>query len=141
MKDVDFKVDIRNLPFKDEEYDCIFASHVLEHIKEDLIAIAEIRRVLKSGGFAILPVPMAEEKTIEYPGPMEGEHVRAPGPDYYDRYLNYFSRVERFSSKDILPIYQPYIYEKRDIFPTKEAPLRTPMSGEKHIDIIPVCFV
>jgi SAM-dependent methyltransferase len=48
MEGVDHKVDIQHLPFKDEIYDVIFASHVLEHIRDDRQAISEIRRVLRA---------------------------------------------------------------------------------------------
>jgi len=40
---------------------------VLEHIKEDNNAIMEIRRILKPNGFAILPVPIITDYTVEYP--------------------------------------------------------------------------
>src|SRR5271168_1879636 len=43
LEGVDHKVDIRALPFEDATYDVVFASHVLEHIREDRIAIEEIR--------------------------------------------------------------------------------------------------
>ena len=100
MKDVDYQADLLNLPFPDESYDFVFASHVLEHIREDARALSEIRRVLKPGGIAVLPVPIFETKTVEYPGPNPHEecHVRAPGLDYYDRYSRHFRRIARFDS-------------------------------------------
>ena len=50
MKGVDHNVDLQQLPFEDETYDFVFASHVLEHIPDDEKAIAEIRRILKPNG-------------------------------------------------------------------------------------------
>jgi SAM-dependent methyltransferase len=80
MHGVDHNVDLQELPFEDETYNFVFASHVLEHIPDDEKAISEIRRILKPNGIAILPVPLVAEKTIEYPesNPNEGNHVRAP---------------------------------------------------------------
>ena len=80
----------------------LMASHVLEHIKEDEAAIAEVVRVLSPGGIAILPVPIVAPRTIEYPRPVPTEfhHVRAPGLDYYDRYRKHFARVEVHTSED-----------------------------------------
>ncbi|MBD1805026.1 class I SAM-dependent methyltransferase [Microcoleus sp. FACHB-SPT15] len=143
MNNVDFKCDITSLPFKNEEFDLVFASHVLEHIKDDLKAISEIKRVLKPGGIAILPVPIVCKNTVEYsePNPLETFHVRAPGEDYYERYSQVFSRVELFSSKDFPEKYQTFIYEDRSIYPNEAFPMRQPCLGEKHIDIVPVCFV
>lgn len=142
MKNVDVNADMTALPFKDAEYDFIYASHVLEHIQDDLTAISEIRRVLKPGGMAILPVPIVSVTTIEYPepNPFEADHVRAPGFDYYDRFCDYFHHVDQYSSSDFPVRYQPFIYEDRSIWPTKECPLRQPMAGEKHLEIVPVCF-
>ncbi len=143
MEDVDHKVDIQQLPFADATYDVVFASHVLEHIVDDEKALSEIRRVLKPRGIAILPVPIVVEKTIEYsePNPHETYHVRAPGYDYFDRYSKFFSRVELSRSDSFSPMYQLYVYEDRTQWPTSTSPLRSPMEGEKHIDIVPVCYV
>lgn len=45
------------LPFRDQTFDCIFSSHVLEHVKELGSLLAETRRVLRRGGICahILP--------------------------------------------------------------------------------------
>src|SRR3989344_8439204 len=53
---VDYQADLLNLPFGDQSYDFVFASHVLEHIENDRKALSEIRRGLKPGGIAMLPV-------------------------------------------------------------------------------------
>jgi SAM-dependent methyltransferase len=97
---VDFPADLTKLPFEDGSWDVLFASHVLEHVQDDERALAEIRRVLRPGGLAILPVPIAGERTVEYgePNPREAGHVRAPGRDYFDRYRRHFARVEVWDS-------------------------------------------
>ena len=143
MKGVDYNIDIQELPFENETYDFVYASHVLEHIPNDEKAISEIRRILKPSGIAILPVPLVAQKTVEYPepNPNESGHVRAPGYDYFNRYRQYFSRVEEISSESLPSIYQLFVYEDRSQWPTKECPLRSSMEGKKHIDIVPVCFV
>jgi len=141
MQGVDHKADLQNLPFNDETYDFIFASHVLEHIPNDRKAIQEIRRVLRPNGIAILPVPVICTETIEYPeaNPREEGHVRAPGSDYFERYKQCFSKVEIFAS-DLFPAkYQLFVYENRSAWPTKDWPLRQPMQGEKHPEYVPVC--
>ena len=143
MKDVDHNVDIRDLPFDDESYDFVLASIVLDYIPDDKKAIKEIHRILKPNGIAILPVSLVCEKTIEYsePNPHESYHVRASGMDYFERYETCFSKVERISSHSLPHKYQLFIYEDRSVWPNKECPLRLPMLGEKHIDIVPVCYV
>ncbi len=143
MPGVDHNVDLQDLPFEDESYDFIFASHVLEHISDDNKALHEISRILSPGSIAVLPVPLVCEKTIEYPAPNPDEayHVRAPGFDYYDRYEQYFSSVVTITSDSLPDKYQLHEYEDRTQWPTKQCPLRPPMPGEKHIDVVPVCHV
>lgn len=145
-KDVDHNVDLQNLPFVDASYDFVFASHVLEHIRDDEMAISEIRRILRPEGVAVLPVPIVAEKTVEYPkpNPHEAYHVRAPGFDYFDRYERYFSKVEKYTSDQMALDYQRYqlfVYEDRSRWPSERCPWRPPMQGERHVDIVPVCYV
>jgi SAM-dependent methyltransferase len=49
--------DITNLPYKDESFDLVCALDVLEHIKEDTIAVSEMSRILKTNGIAVISVP------------------------------------------------------------------------------------
>jgi predicted SAM-dependent methyltransferase len=139
--DVRSQSDLRALPFADKSFDCVYASHVLAHIKEDDRALSEIQRVLTPSGIAILPVPIVSVITIEYPHAYEFGHVRAPGVDYLEKYTKYFAKVKTWSSHDFPSKYQVFIYEDRTVWPTPERPLAHPMAGEKHMDIIPVGYV
>lgn len=49
--------DAKKLPFKDNFFDRIIASEVLEHIEDDQKAISEIYRVLRPGEVGIITVP------------------------------------------------------------------------------------
>ncbi len=142
-KGVDHNVDIQSLPFADASYDFVYASHVLEHVRDDQKAVAEIRRILKPGGMAVLPVPVLGKTTIEYPAPNPKEacHVRAPGMDYFERYKVPFSEVVIKTTESFPEKYQLYIYEDRSAWPTEDFPLRTPTPGERHIDVVPICHV
>jgi predicted RNA-binding Zn-ribbon protein involved in translation (DUF1610 family) len=108
---VDFPADLTRLPFADGSWDCLYASHVLEHIADDEAALREIRRVLRPGGLAILPVPIVREKTVEYagPNPQEAGHVRAPGPDYFDRYRRHFASVDVWRSAQFAAHFQLFL--------------------------------
>lgn len=90
-------IDLRALSSDDDEFDFVIANHVLEHIKEDKQVLAEILRVLKPGGVAILQVPIAnklektfEDDTIKTKSDREKyfgqfDHVRLYGKDYPNR--------------------------------------------------------
>ncbi len=143
MEGVDHKVDLIALPFMSASVDFVFASHVLEHIQEDKKAIAEIRRILKPSGIAVLPVPLVAHKTVEYPrpNPAESNHVRAPGyGDYFERFKPFFSRVDLISSDAFPEKHQLYVYEDRSQYPTDDCPWRPAMTGERHPDMVPVCY-
>ncbi|EKP0309779.1 methyltransferase domain-containing protein [Aeromonas veronii] len=135
-KNVDHQVDLQSLPFANETYDIIFASHVLEHISDDRKSLSEIRRILKPNGIAILPVPIVCQNTIEYqePDPLQDNHVRAPGLDYYDRYADYFSSCKFYSSEEVDVECQPFVF----IGESYQHPLR--VDAHKMKDIIPVCY-
>jgi SAM-dependent methyltransferase len=141
MRGVDHKVDIQKLPFADATYDVVFASHVLEHIPDDRKAISEIRRILRPGGLAFLPVPLLGDKTIEYgaPDPLDFDHVRAPGYDYPMRFSEYFRSVKEYTSDMFPERYQLYLLEDRSQWPNPRVPHRAPSQGLRHKDVVPVC--
>ncbi len=143
LKNVDHEIDISNIPFEDESYDFIFASHILGYIRDDDHAISEIRRVLKPGGIAIVPVPILGKETIEYPErnmKEAGGHLRAPGEDYFERFDKHFNKTIEYKSSDFPEKYQVYVYEDRTQWP-ETMPLKPTSSGERHIDIVPVSYV
>lgn len=54
---VDHVVDLHALPFAEGQFDLVLCIQVLEHIRHPGQACAELFRVLKPGGFAIITVP------------------------------------------------------------------------------------
>ncbi|MDO9484619.1 MAG: methyltransferase domain-containing protein [Actinomycetota bacterium] len=73
--------DALHLPFPDGEFDRVVAAEVLEHIPADLLAIAELVRVLRPGGTLAVSVPRWFPETVnwklsdEYHN-VEGGHIR-----------------------------------------------------------------
>ncbi|CAN5739420.1 class I SAM-dependent methyltransferase [soil metagenome] len=62
MEDVTDKTDITNMTvYADKTFDLVVCSHVLEHIPDDLAAMREINRVLKSKGIALILVPIVKQ--------------------------------------------------------------------------------
>ncbi|MEX0644385.1 MAG: methyltransferase domain-containing protein [Parvularculaceae bacterium] len=59
-------VDMRATPFPNNSYDVLIAHHVLEHIDEDRQAMAELFRILKPGGCALLSVPINPSRADTY---------------------------------------------------------------------------
>jgi SAM-dependent methyltransferase len=92
------KMDIHEIPFGENHFDVVLCNHVLEHVKDDIKAMSEIKRVLKPGGWAILQVPFFspvpdvtfEDNSITDPREREkifgqDDHVRMFGKDYSKR--------------------------------------------------------
>lgn len=51
------RASLTKLPFRDESFDHVICSEVLEHIREDQAALGELVRVLKPGGTLAISVP------------------------------------------------------------------------------------
>jgi SAM-dependent methyltransferase len=49
--------DATRMPFRDDTFDIVIASEVMEHIPADEVAISEVARVLRPGGVAAVTVP------------------------------------------------------------------------------------
>lgn len=90
-------VDITAMPYPDAHFDAIICIHVLEHVPDDALAMRELRRVLKPGGWAIIQVPLDKNRAETYedfsitePTAREKafgqpDHVRWYGLDYKNR--------------------------------------------------------
>lgn len=88
------KMDLHDIPFDDNTFDAIFCNHVLEHVKDDVRCMQEIRRVLKPSGFALCQSPQRydlattyEDASITDPREREihflqDDHLRIYGRDY-----------------------------------------------------------
>lgn len=85
--------DMMALPFDSATFDLVICSHVLEHVPDDRRAMAEMKRVLKPNGRALLMVPLATDglPTDEDPSIVDmqtreqrfgqWDHVRLYSPD------------------------------------------------------------
>lgn len=90
----DVKIDVHDIPFKENTFDVIMCNHVLEHVENDKKVMSEFFRVMKKGGWGIFQVPIdySREYTFDDPtitDPKEREkhywqsdHLRLYGRDY-----------------------------------------------------------
>ena len=96
----DIKIDVMKIELPDNSYDFIICNHVLEHVEDANVALAELYRILKPNGQAILLVPINpdidtfEDPTITDPDERQRlfgqyDHVRQFGKDY----ANYISKA------------------------------------------------
>lgn len=105
-------MDITRLELPDASVDGILCSHVLEHIPDDRRAMAEMRRVLRPDGWAIVIVPLRGERTLEEAEASQNpafsrekdfgqaDHVRFYGRDVVERLSQAGFLVETFNAVD-----------------------------------------
>ena len=91
------KVDIMALPYPDSSFDVMLCSHVLAHVEDDKKAMAEMLRVLRPGGYALiqsqlfptlsttLEVPEATTPEQRLQAYGQEDRCRNYGADYKDR--------------------------------------------------------
>ena len=86
------KMDITDIKFPDNNFDVILCYHILEHVKNDYLAIQELYRVLKPKGWAIIQVPydFNIKNTLEDPN-----IVSAKDKEYYYGHRNHLRRYGR----------------------------------------------
>lgn len=109
---IDTRFDVTLSPFGASTFDVIICIHVLEHVEEDRRALAELFRLLKPGGWALIAVPiMLEETTYEDPTIVnpadrqrlfgERDHVRRYGGDFATRLQGAGFTVQPFYVRDL----------------------------------------
>ena len=135
------RVDMLQMPFESGSLDVVIANHVLEHVDDDARALAEIHRVLKQGGIAILQTPYSSrlhgtwhdggidspEARLQAYG--QEDHVRLYGRDIFERIVaaGFESCVQQHA--DLLAAVEPvkegvnpgepfFLFRKADLTPT-----------------------
>jgi SAM-dependent methyltransferase len=94
------RFDVLHMPFPEKTFDAIICNHVMEHVADDAVAMAEVYRVLKPGGWALLQVPialaLARGQTIEDPGAIsQADRIRVFGQADHVRLYAAADYVER----------------------------------------------
>ncbi len=127
----DVKADICNLPFDNDSFDVILCNHVLEHIPDDTMAMQELFRVLKPGGWGVFQIPqdLKRDRTFEDDSITDKkerakifgqyDHVRIYGRDYFDKLRSIGFQVEEvdYTSKLSAEEIETYRLAKGEIIP------------------------
>lgn len=104
-------IDLNKINIRDDKFDLIICSHVLEHVPDDIKAMRELFRILRRGGVAVIMVPLRGDKTYEdfsVTTPEERtkhfgqhDHVRIYGMDIITRLQKGGFNVEVYPDKNI----------------------------------------
>ena len=83
--------DVTDLSFlASDSYDCVFSSHVLEHIEYEKVptVLSEWFRLVKKGGYMVLYLPSSDEY------PQCDKEKKKEWADWYEKYKNKFHNTE-----------------------------------------------
>jgi SAM-dependent methyltransferase len=105
--DLQLNIEATGLP--DADFDAIICHQVIEHV-DDAKALAELFRILRPGGFAVLTTPVIEgwDETYENPAITtrkgrilhfgQGDHTRFYGRDFRDRMVGAGFQLEEYTA-------------------------------------------
>jgi len=91
------RMDVQRMGFFDASFDVVMCVHVLDYVPDDCGAMREIRRVLASGGIAVLQEDFDPDRaTVEWGSPNHEDlgRLRSYGKDLRDRLEQVGFRVE-----------------------------------------------
>ncbi len=93
----DMHFDVQQIPLADESFEVVICNHIMEHITDDRLAMRELHRIMRSGGWGIILAPVEpdraetfEDDTITDPKERTAifgqyDHRRIYGRDYICR--------------------------------------------------------
>lgn len=93
----DMHFDVQHIPLADESVDAVICNHLLEHVDDDRLAMRELHRIMRRGGWGVVlsPVELTRATTFEDPSVTDPvartrlfgqyDHRRVYGRDYADR--------------------------------------------------------
>ncbi len=90
-------LDVQHIPLADESVDIVICNHIMEHVADDRLAMHELWRILRRGGWGVVLSPVDESRAETFEDdsitdPAERtrifgqyDHRRIYGRDYADR--------------------------------------------------------
>lgn len=138
MRDVDYNDDVQNMSQADGTYDCVIISRVLV-IPLDLEAsVRELRRILRSGGYAVIAENCARHKTEEF-GRTVNDRSRSLGLDVLDLYRKHFAQVDVYLSDRYDDKYHLTNSIRLEGKPKDDYPEMIRVPGDGHMELLAVC--
>lgn len=107
--------DIRKAPFGNSLFEVIYALNTIEHVKEIDVALTEIKRILKLGGYFVVAAPTENvmyrlgRMLIGFKKPKDHYHT---AKEIKARLLQYFDITAEKTIISILPLFKVYLCKK-----------------------------
>ena len=131
----DMHFDVQQIPLKDGEVDAIICNHIMEHVEDDRLAMRELYRILRHGGWGVVLSPVEREREHTFEDDTitdkdertrifgQYDHRRIYGRDYADRlreagfeimvlpYMQHLTSAEQqlyaLTDEDLYIVYKP----------------------------------
>ena len=107
--------DIRRAPYPDSFFDVIYALNTLEHVKEIDVALDEIERILKLGGYFVVAAPTENwiyrvgRAVMGYTKPQDHYHTAS---DIKVILLQYFDIAVEKAIYPVFPLFRVYLCKR-----------------------------
>lgn len=118
----DMHFDVQHIPMESRSVDVVICNHLLEHVEDDRLAMRELYRVMRTGGWGIMVVPedrgratTFEDDSITDPKERtrlfgQYDHRRVYGRDYDTRLREAGFEVERIAFAEGLTATERRLY-------------------------------
>ncbi|MBR2007498.1 MAG: class I SAM-dependent methyltransferase [Alistipes sp.] len=122
----DLHFDIQHIPLEDESFDAVICNHIMEHVEDDRLAMREILRIMRKGGWGVIlsPVDLQREKTFEDDTITDEaertrifgqyDHRRIYGRDYAERLREADFEVYECDYANLIPAKEKELYALTD---------------------------
>lgn len=122
----DLHFDIQHIPLEDESFDVVICNHIMEHVEDDRLAMREILRIMRKGGWGVIlsPVDLQREKTFEDDTITDEaertrifgqyDHRRIYGRDYAERLREAGFEVYECDYANLIPAKEKQLYALTD---------------------------
>ena len=122
----DLHFDIQHIPLEDESFDVVICNHIMEHVEDDRLAMREILRIMRKGGWGVIlsPVDLQREKTFEDDTITDEaertrifgqyDHRRIYGRDYAERLRDAGFEVYECDYANLIPAKEKQLYALTD---------------------------
>lgn len=122
----DLHFDIQHIPLEDESFDAVICNHIMEHVEDDRLAMREILRIMRKGGWGVIlsPVDLQREKTFEDDTITDEaertrifgqyDHRRIYGRDYAERLREAGFEVYECDYANLIPAKEKQLYALTD---------------------------
>lgn len=93
----DMHFDVQHIPLEDGAFDVVIANHIMEHVEDDRLAMRELCRILRHGGWGVILSPIDQGRATTFEDDTitdekertrifgQYDHRRIYGRDYAER--------------------------------------------------------